>query len=148
MPSPATSKNPRTAPVTPETVATSPGTTADDAGELEITADAASEATEITAATVALDAPEPAGGTGLAAAAEGSAGQVRSVNDTVLATAKLTGTFTLDTYETTLGTLLAAEERVGALSGLGWLEQLTRAHVSLVASLSSPAFSAARKILE
>lgn len=149
---PATSKTP---PATPKTVATSPSasgpvSTADDASELEIAADAASEATEI-AAALAVEAtepePEPEAGTGFAATVADSAGQFRAVNDNLLATAKLTGTLTLDTYENTLHTLLALEERVGTLSGPGWIGELTRAHVALVTSVSSPVFAAARHAL-
>ncbi|QIX53983.1 hypothetical protein [Rhodococcus sp. DMU1] len=151
---PATSKN---APATPKTVATSPSvggpvSTVDDASELEIAADAASEATEI-AAALAVEATEPEpepeseAGTGLAATVADSAGQFRAVNANLLATAKLTGTLTLDTYENTLHTLLALEERVGTLSGPGWIGELTRAHVALVTSVSSPVFAAARHAL-
>ncbi|WP_407107192.1 hypothetical protein [Rhodococcus aetherivorans] len=154
MTSPATpqnSKNPKISPATLEAATTSPGasgpsSTADDASELEIAADAASEATEI-AAALAVEAtePEPEAGTGLVA---DPAGQFRAVNDNLLATAKLTGTLTLDTYENTLHTLLALEERVGTVSGLGWIGELTRAHVALVTSVSSPVFSAARQALQ
>ncbi|QIX53937.1 hypothetical protein [Rhodococcus sp. DMU1] len=175
MTSPATPENPKTpqsSPATPEnpkasrssaaprTAATTPPVSApptapDEVGELERAADAASEATEIAAALVvsgteteAGTEPEPGPETGLAATVADAAGQFRAVNDNLLATAKLTGTLTLDTYENTLRTLLALEERVGTLGGPGWIGELTRAHVALVTSVSSPVFSAARHALQ
>lgn len=161
MTSPSTPNTPKN-PKTPKTsVATSPEagtspvvggspTTTDDVGELERAADAASEATEIAAAlAVAGTEPElePEADPGLTASVADAAGQFRAVNDNLLATAKLTGTLTLDTYENTLRTLLALEERVGTLGGPGWIGEMTRAHVAFVTSVSSPVFAAARHAL-
>ncbi|QSE72477.1 hypothetical protein [Rhodococcus sp. PSBB049] len=160
MTSPATPPNPKNRKTAPATSNTPPATPkaaapstkvgalppADDAGELESVADAASEATEIAAAFAVEDA-EPAPAPGIGPASDPT-GQFRAVNDNVLATAKLTGALTLDAYENSVRTLLAWEERVGALGGLGWLGELTRAHVALVTSVSEPVFAAARQALK
>ncbi|MFD0449476.1 hypothetical protein ACFQZK_00120 [Rhodococcus aetherivorans] len=60
----------------------------------------------------------------------------------------MTGALTLDAYENSLHTLLAWEQRVGAVGGPGWLGELTRAHVALVTSVSEPVFAAARQALK
>ncbi|MEE2032548.1 hypothetical protein [Rhodococcus chondri] len=148
-----THKNPKNSDpsaATRETVTTPPGSNpsrdTDDASELASTADAASEATEIGAA-VALGGIEPDAPTGPAGTLEGATGQIRSANENLLATVKLTGNLAIDTYENALCAFLTLEEQIGALSGPGLIGELTRAHVSMVASVSRPMFSTAREVL-
>ncbi|MEE2033916.1 hypothetical protein [Rhodococcus chondri] len=147
-------KNSKTSSTTHETVLASPRvgpplSEPDDESELELAADAASEISELGAA-IALGITEhkPEADSGPAAAAGRPAGQSGFPGGGLLAPAKQTGTLMIDTYETALGILLAVEQRVGAMSGLGWIDRLTRAHVSLVTSVSSPMFSAVRKVLK
>lgn len=159
MTSPSTPQNPKNSKTSPtrETVLASrrvgpPLDDSADESELELAADAASEVSEISAA-VAMEIPEsrPDAGPGPAAVARRPAGyavQSGFAGESLFATAKQTGTLMIDTYENALGIILAMEQRVGALSGLGWVDRLTRAHVSFVTSVSNPMFSAVRKVLK
>jgi hypothetical protein len=79
---------------------------------------------------------------------EAATGQIRGLNEKVLAAAKQTGTMSLDAYEQTVNSLLDFSQKAADSTNVDWVSAIAKAQVSYITEVTNAYTKAARDLLK